>query len=76
MKRIFKLFSLTIVFAFLVTQMGMSATPAYATYSGPDFHRALSLRAQRRGWWVFDRHMGFQRQQYFRVRGWCQRQLK
>ena len=37
MKRIFKLFSLTIVFAFLVTQMGMSATPAYATTSGLTF---------------------------------------
>ena len=37
MKRIFKLFSLTIVFAFLVTQMGMSATPAHATSSGLTF---------------------------------------
>ena len=37
MKQIFKLFSLTIVFAFLVTQMGMSAAPAYAASSGPLF---------------------------------------
>ena len=37
MKRIFRLFSLAIVFSFLVTLMGMSTAPAYATSSGPIF---------------------------------------
>ncbi len=37
MKRLFKFFSLTIMFALLVTQMGFSSTPVHATSSGLTF---------------------------------------